>query len=60
MRYDYLLCCYVCFKLQIKMFMNQISVCDSDQISAFGFFDINLNLVTTVSYKVKYYTCVFF
>ncbi|CAI6375564.1 unnamed protein product [Macrosiphum euphorbiae] len=34
-------------KRQIKMFMNQISVCDSDQISAFGFFNINLNLVTT-------------
>ncbi|XP_060873952.1 uncharacterized protein LOC132947713 [Metopolophium dirhodum] len=35
-------------KRQIKMFMNQISVCDSDQISAFGFFNINLNLVTTI------------
>ncbi|XP_060862501.1 uncharacterized protein LOC132939380, partial [Metopolophium dirhodum] len=35
-------------KRQIKMFMNQISVCHSDQISAFGFFDINLNLVTSV------------
>ncbi|CAI6356346.1 unnamed protein product [Macrosiphum euphorbiae] len=35
-------------KRQIKMFMNQISVCYSDQISAFGFFDINLNLVTSV------------
>ncbi|XP_016658063.1 uncharacterized protein LOC107883110 [Acyrthosiphon pisum] len=35
-------------KRQIKMFMNQISVCDSDQISAFGFFNINLNLVTSV------------
>ncbi|KAL5238835.1 hypothetical protein ACI65C_006245, partial [Semiaphis heraclei] len=34
-------------KKQIKMFMSQISVCDSDQISAFGFFDINLNLVTS-------------
>lgn len=31
------------------MFMNQISVYDSDQISAFGFFNINLNLVTSVS-----------
>lgn len=31
------------------MYMNQISACDSDQISAFGFFDINLNLVTSVS-----------
>ncbi|XP_060855139.1 uncharacterized protein LOC132932794 [Metopolophium dirhodum] len=35
-------------KRQIKMFMNQISVCASDQISAFGFFDINLNLVTSI------------
>ncbi|XP_029341159.1 uncharacterized protein LOC115033181 [Acyrthosiphon pisum] len=34
-------------KRQIKMFLNQISVCDSDQISAFGFFNINLNLVTS-------------
>ncbi|KAF0747775.1 Gustatory receptor, partial [Aphis craccivora] len=33
---------------QIKMYMNQISACDSDQISAFGFFDINLNLVTSI------------
>ncbi|KAL4154208.1 hypothetical protein QTP88_002040 [Uroleucon formosanum] len=32
---------------QIKMFLNQILACDSDQISAFGFFDINLNLVTS-------------
>ncbi|XP_060856214.1 uncharacterized protein LOC132933956, partial [Metopolophium dirhodum] len=35
-------------KRQIKMFLNQISVCDSDQISAFGFFNINLNLVTSI------------
>ncbi|XP_022178167.1 uncharacterized protein LOC111039141 [Myzus persicae] len=35
-------------KRQIKMFMNQILVCDSDQVSAFGLFDINLNLVTTL------------
>ncbi|KAL4154210.1 hypothetical protein QTP88_002042 [Uroleucon formosanum] len=35
-------------KRQIKMFMNQISVYDSDQISAFGFFNINLNLVTSL------------
>ncbi|CAI6354147.1 unnamed protein product [Macrosiphum euphorbiae] len=34
-------------KRQIKMFINQISVCDSDRISAFGFFEINLNLVTS-------------
>ncbi|KAF0747417.1 Uncharacterized protein FWK35_00016697 [Aphis craccivora] len=35
-------------KRQIKMFMNQILACDADQISAFGFFDINLNLVTSI------------
>ncbi|XP_050064127.1 uncharacterized protein LOC114127593 [Aphis gossypii] len=35
-------------KRQIKMFMSQISACGSDQISAYGFFDINLNLVTTI------------
>ncbi|XP_060872598.1 uncharacterized protein LOC132946570 [Metopolophium dirhodum] len=35
-------------KRQIKMFMNQIFVCDSDRISGFGFFNINLNLVTTM------------
>ncbi|XP_026820152.1 uncharacterized protein LOC113558802 [Rhopalosiphum maidis] len=35
-------------KRQIKMFMNQISACNSDQISAFGFFYINLNLVTSI------------
>ncbi|CAI6356347.1 unnamed protein product [Macrosiphum euphorbiae] len=39
-------------KRQIKMFMNQISVCYSDQISAFGFFDINLNLVTSWNYNI--------
>ncbi|XP_060853080.1 uncharacterized protein LOC132930967 isoform X2 [Rhopalosiphum padi] len=35
-------------KRQIKMFMQQISANDMDQISAFGFFDIKLNLVTSV------------
>ncbi|XP_060862487.1 uncharacterized protein LOC132939372 [Metopolophium dirhodum] len=35
-------------KRQIKMFMNQISVCDSDRISAFGFFEINLNLIISI------------
>ncbi|XP_022178727.1 uncharacterized protein LOC111039502 [Myzus persicae] len=35
-------------KRQIKMFMNQISICDSDKISAFGFFNINLNVVTSI------------
>jgi len=29
--------------------MQQISANDMDQISAFGFFDIKLNLVTSVS-----------
>ncbi|KAL4107688.1 hypothetical protein QTP88_017988 [Uroleucon formosanum] len=32
-------------KQQVKMFMNQILVLDSDEITAFGFFNINLNLV---------------
>ncbi|CAI6349830.1 unnamed protein product [Macrosiphum euphorbiae] len=40
-------------KRQIKMFMNQISVCDSDRISAFGFFEINLNLVTSWSNHIN-------
>ncbi|XP_022168853.1 uncharacterized protein LOC111032718 [Myzus persicae] len=35
-------------KRQIKMFMNQILAYELDQISAFGFFDINLNLVTSI------------
>ncbi|XP_025207309.1 uncharacterized protein LOC112603100 [Melanaphis sacchari] len=35
-------------KRQIKMFMNQISACDSDQISASGFFNINLNLIISM------------
>ncbi|KAF0737845.1 Gustatory receptor [Aphis craccivora] len=34
---------------QIKMFMNQMSVSGLDQITAFGFFDVNLNLVTSVN-----------
>ncbi|KAE9540051.1 hypothetical protein AGLY_005303, partial [Aphis glycines] len=36
-------------KKQIKMFMNQMSVSGLDQITAFGFFNINLNLVMSVS-----------
>uniref|UniRef100_A0A2S2NAB9 Gustatory receptor n=1 Tax=Schizaphis graminum TaxID=13262 RepID=A0A2S2NAB9_SCHGA len=35
-------------KRQIKMFMQQISANDLDQISAFGFFDIDLTLVTSM------------
>ncbi|XP_060868243.1 uncharacterized protein LOC132943317 [Metopolophium dirhodum] len=35
-------------KRQIKMFMNQIPAYEFDRISAFGFFDINLKLVTSM------------
>ncbi|XP_060853232.1 uncharacterized protein LOC132931052 [Rhopalosiphum padi] len=35
-------------KRQIKMFVQQISSNELDQISAFGFFHINLNLVTSI------------
>jgi len=31
------------------MFMNQISVFESDEITGFGIFNINLNLVISVS-----------
>jgi len=31
------------------MFMNQISVFESDEMTAFGIFSINLNLVISVS-----------
>lgn len=31
------------------MFMNQINISEFDEISAFGFFNINLNLVVSVS-----------
>jgi len=31
------------------MFMNQILVLDADEITAFGFFNINLNLIISVS-----------
>ncbi|CAH1722100.1 unnamed protein product [Aphis gossypii] len=36
-------------KTQIKMFLYQISLLNSDEITAFGFFNINLNLVVSVS-----------
>ncbi|XP_025201711.1 uncharacterized protein LOC112599150 [Melanaphis sacchari] len=35
-------------KTQIKMFMYQLSLLKSDEISAFGFFNINLNLVVSI------------
>ncbi|KAE9539588.1 hypothetical protein AGLY_004840 [Aphis glycines] len=35
---------------QIKMFMNQMSFSGLDRITAFGFFDVNLNLVTSLCY----------
>ncbi|CAI6360246.1 unnamed protein product [Macrosiphum euphorbiae] len=35
-------------KRQVKMFMNQILILDSDEITAFGFFNINLNLVISI------------
>ncbi|XP_027851454.2 uncharacterized protein LOC114130640 [Aphis gossypii] len=35
-------------KKQIKMFMNQMSFSGLDQITAFGFFNINLNLVMSI------------
>jgi len=46
------------------MFMNQILAYELDQISAFGFFDINLNLVTSVSTGIDLinssnYSCIF-
>ncbi|XP_026819069.1 uncharacterized protein LOC113557713 [Rhopalosiphum maidis] len=35
-------------KIQLKMFVNQISVLESSEITAFGIFSINLNLVITI------------
>ncbi|CAI6351908.1 unnamed protein product [Macrosiphum euphorbiae] len=35
-------------KLQVKMFLNQITISDFDEITAFGFFNINLNLVIAI------------
>ncbi|XP_026820253.1 uncharacterized protein LOC113558870 [Rhopalosiphum maidis] len=35
-------------KIQIKLFMNQISVLESSEITAFGIFNINLNLVVSI------------
>ncbi|KAE9539353.1 hypothetical protein AGLY_004605 [Aphis glycines] len=39
---------HIDFKKQIKMFMNQMSVPGLDQVTAFGFFDVNLNLVMSI------------
>jgi len=36
------------------MFMNQIPAYEFDRISAFGFFDIDLKLVTTVSTGIDF------
>ncbi|KAF0762387.1 Gustatory receptor [Aphis craccivora] len=35
-------------KKQIKIFMKQMSLSELDQITAFGFFNLNLNLVTSI------------
>ncbi|XP_022181761.1 uncharacterized protein LOC111041698 [Myzus persicae] len=35
-------------KMQIKMFLYQISLLESNEVSAFGFFNINLNLVVSI------------
>ncbi|XP_060847601.1 uncharacterized protein LOC132927151 [Rhopalosiphum padi] len=35
-------------KTQVKLFMNQISVLESSEITAFGIFNINLNLVVSI------------
>ncbi|XP_025201821.1 uncharacterized protein LOC112599218 [Melanaphis sacchari] len=35
-------------KIQVKMFMNQINISEFDEISALGFFNINLNLVVSI------------
>ncbi|XP_022182800.1 uncharacterized protein LOC111042479 [Myzus persicae] len=35
-------------KIQVKLFMNQITVFESSEITAFGIFNINLNLVTSI------------
>ncbi|XP_029342330.1 uncharacterized protein LOC107884112 [Acyrthosiphon pisum] len=35
-------------KLQVKMFMNQLSIFEWDQFSAFGFFHINLRLIMSI------------
>ncbi|XP_022181365.1 uncharacterized protein LOC111041405 [Myzus persicae] len=35
-------------KIQVKMFMNQILVFESSEITGFGIFNINLNLVVTI------------
>ncbi|XP_026819977.1 uncharacterized protein LOC113558677 isoform X4 [Rhopalosiphum maidis] len=38
----------VALKIQVKMFMNQISVFESDEMTAFGIFSINMNLVISI------------
>ncbi|CAI6350942.1 unnamed protein product [Macrosiphum euphorbiae] len=35
-------------KLQVKLFMNQLSIFEWDQFSAFGFFHINLRLIMSI------------
>ncbi|KAF0719565.1 Gustatory receptor [Aphis craccivora] len=35
------------YELSIKMFLIQLSISEWDQLSAFGFFNINLNLVVS-------------
>ncbi|XP_022181363.1 uncharacterized protein LOC111041403 [Myzus persicae] len=35
-------------KIQVKLFMNQITIFESSEITAFGFFSINLNLVVSI------------
>ncbi|XP_060862080.1 uncharacterized protein LOC132939077 [Metopolophium dirhodum] len=39
----------IALKTQIKMFMNQVSVFESDEITAYGIFNINLNLVISIT-----------
>ncbi|XP_022166348.1 uncharacterized protein LOC111030922 [Myzus persicae] len=35
-------------KTQIKMFMNQVSVFESEEMTAYGIYNINLNLVISI------------
>ncbi|XP_060867423.1 uncharacterized protein LOC132942794 [Metopolophium dirhodum] len=41
-------------KIQVKLFLNQISVFESSEITAFGIFSINLNLVTSKRKMISY------
>ncbi|XP_026815113.1 uncharacterized protein LOC113555031 [Rhopalosiphum maidis] len=41
-------------KLQVKMFMNQLTVFDMDKITAFGIFNVNLNLVMSKRKMISY------